>query len=152
LRVYSIRKRHQQPKLIANAPQNPSLTTILACRVTNLACRVTILACRMKLIRCPFAAPNEVFTSRSEPDYDLSVMILACRVTILACRVTILACRMKLIHCPCGAPKEVCTSRSEPDYDLSVTVSRDDFSVSHETNSAARLLPLREVFTSRSQA
>jgi hypothetical protein len=40
---------------------------------------------------------------------------------------------MKLIHCPCGAPKEGVISRSEPDDDFSV--SCDDFSVSHETNS-----------------
>jgi hypothetical protein len=63
---------------------------------------MTILACRMKLIHCPCGAPKVVFTSRSEPDDDLSV-------TILACRVTIVACRLKPIHCTCGAPKQVLT-------------------------------------------
>jgi hypothetical protein len=74
-----------------------------------------ILACRVKLIRCRFAAPKEIFISKSEPDYDLSV-------TILTCRVTILGCRMKLIRCPFAAPKEVFASRSEPAYYLSVMI------------------------------
>jgi hypothetical protein len=52
----------------------------------------------------PCGAPEEVFTSRSEPYDDLSV-------TILACRVTILAYRLKLISCLCGAPEEVFASK-----------------------------------------
>jgi hypothetical protein len=45
----------------------------------------------------PCGAPEEVFTSRSEPYDDLSV--------------TILACRLKLISCLCGAPEEVFASK-----------------------------------------
>jgi hypothetical protein len=82
---------------------------------------------------CPCGAPKEVLSSRSEPDDDLSVS----------------RDDFSVSHCPCGTPKKVFTSRSEPDDDLSVSrdgfsVSRDDSSVSDETNS----LP-KEVFSSK---
>jgi hypothetical protein len=60
---------------------------------------VTMLACRMKLMHYPCDTPKEVFTSRSEPDDDLSVSRDDFSVSRENFSVS------HLIHCPCGAPK-----------------------------------------------